>query len=75
MSLAASADGDALVAAFKGNDRLVVDYLTEEFLSGVSDQDRDRLLRTSILDRLSAPLVDALCDSIDGAEGCARLRA
>lgn len=68
MSLAASTDGNAFVAAFQGDDRLVVDYLTEEFLSGISEQDRDRLVRTSILDRLNAPLIDALCDSTDGAE-------
>ncbi len=68
MSLAASADGDAFIAAFQGDDRLVVDYLTEEFLSGISTADRDRLLRTSVLDRLCGPLIDAVCETTDGSE-------
>ncbi len=68
MSLAASVDGDAFIAAFQGDDRLVVDYLTEEFLSGISAADRDRLLRTSILDRLCGPLIDAVCETTDGSE-------
>ncbi len=66
MSLAASPDADAFVAAFQGDDRLVVDYLTEEFLSSISTEDRDRLLRTSILNKMCGPLVDALCDTADG---------
>src|SRR5690606_18407599 len=33
MSLAASNDGDEFVASFQGDDRLVVEYLTDEFLS------------------------------------------
>ncbi len=66
ISLAGSADVDGFVAAFQGDDRLVVDYLTEEFLSGTSPEDRDRLLRTSILDRLSGPLIDAVCATTDG---------
>jgi LuxR family maltose regulon positive regulatory protein len=68
MSLAASGDGDAFVAAFQGDDRLVVDYLTEEFLSGISPEDRDRLLQTAILGRLSGPLVDAVCGTSDGSD-------
>lgn len=67
MSLADSADADAFVAAFQGDDRLVADYLTDEFLSGVSPEDRNRLVRTSILDRLAGPLVDAVCDTTDSA--------
>ncbi len=68
MSLAASDDGDAFVASFQGDDRLVVEYLTDEFLSGVADHDRDRLLQTSVLDRMCGPLVDAVCDTTDGTE-------
>ncbi len=67
MSLADSADADAFVAAFQGDDRLVADYLTDEFLSGISPEDRQRLVRTSILDRLTGPLIDAVCDTTDGA--------
>lgn len=67
MSLADSTDTDAFVAAFQGDDRLVADYLTDEFLSAIPREERDRLVRTSILDRLTGPLVDALCDTTDGA--------
>ena len=66
MSLADSADADAFVAAFQGDDRLVADYLTDEFLAGTSPEGRDRLVRTSILDRVTGPLIDAVCDTTDG---------
>ena len=75
MSLASSEDADAFVAAFRGDDRLVVDYLTEELLAGVSPEDRERLLRTSILERLSGPLVDAVCEITDGSEWLRHLAA
>lgn len=66
MSLASATDHDSFVAAFQGDDRLVVDYLSDEFLSGISAEDRNRLLRTSVLDRLCGPLVDSVCDVSDG---------
>lgn len=69
MSLASGSDPDGFVASFQGDDRLVVDYLTDEFLAGLAADDRIRLLRTSILDRLSGPLVDALCDDDGGEDG------
>ncbi|MEM7273713.1 MAG: LuxR C-terminal-related transcriptional regulator [Actinomycetota bacterium] len=75
MSLADSEDADAFVAAFQGDDRLVVEYLTEEFLGGVSPDDRERLLRTSILERLSGPLIDAVCEITDGGDWLRRLVA
>ncbi len=68
MSLAASDDGDAFVASFQGDDRLVVEYLSDEFLSGVTDHDRTRLLQTSVLARMCGPLIDAVCDTTDGAQ-------
>jgi LuxR family maltose regulon positive regulatory protein len=73
ISLADSTDTDAFVAAFQGDDRLVVDYLTEEFLTGLRPDDRHRLLQTSILERLSGPLIDAVCDTSDGARWLGRL--
>jgi LuxR family maltose regulon positive regulatory protein len=67
LSLRASADRDAFVHAFQGDDRLVVDYLTEEYLSQVDEADRMRMMRTAILDRMCGPLIDAVCDTSDGA--------
>ena len=75
MTLAESTDGDAFVAAFQGDDRLIVEYLTEEFLAGLPPDDRERLLRTSILERLSGPLIDAVCDTTDGGVWLRRLAA
>ncbi|NNE97124.1 MAG: AAA family ATPase [Acidimicrobiales bacterium] len=66
LSLAGAVDRDAFVEDFRGDDRLVVDYLTDEFLSQASQGDRHRYLTTSILDELSGPLVDAVCDCDDG---------
>ncbi len=75
ISLADSTDADAFVAAFQGDDRLVVDYLTEEFLAGLVPDDRHRLLQTSILERLSGPLIDAVCGTNDGAGWLRRMAA
>lgn len=67
LSLRASDDNDAFVHAFQGDDRLVVDYLTDEYLSQVDDTDRTRMMRTAILDRMCGPLIDAVCGTSDGA--------
>jgi len=66
LSLNGSDDTEAFVEAFQGDDRLVVDYLTDEFLAGIDEIDHDRLLKTAILERMSGPLVDAVCATSDG---------
>ena len=66
LSLGDSQDATRFIHEFHGDDQLVVDYLTDEFLAGVSDVHRQRLLATSILEQLSGSLVDALNDSSDG---------
>ncbi len=75
LSLASAQDRSGVVAAFRGDDRLVVDYLSEEFLSQQESGDRDRLLRTSVLERFSAPLVDAVCGTDDGWAWLRRMAA
>jgi LuxR family maltose regulon positive regulatory protein len=50
------------VELFSGSHRHVIDYLAEEVLSQQSDDIRDFLCQTSILDRLAAPL----CDEVTG---------
>ena len=67
LSLRASDDHDAFVQAFQGDDRLVVDYLTDEYLSQIDEADRTRMMRTSILHRMCGPLIDAVCGTSDGA--------
>lgn len=66
---------DSFVADFAGNDRLVADYLMSEVLERVPAPVREFLLRTSVLDRLCAPLCDALMKA-DRAKprGTGRLR-
>ncbi|MDX1522551.1 MAG: AAA family ATPase, partial [Anaerolineae bacterium] len=51
---------EAFVANFTGSHRFVLDYLIEEALSQQPEPVRNFLLATSILDRLSEPLCDAV---------------
>ena len=67
LSLERSADPARFVEAFRGDDQLVVGYLSDELLAATPDDDRRRLLETSVLDRLSGPLVDAVTGSSDGS--------
>jgi LuxR family maltose regulon positive regulatory protein len=60
LSLRGRADRSAFIATFAGDDRYIVDYLAEEVLSRQLSHVRDFLLRTSILDRLSGPLCQAV---------------
>ena len=50
------------IEAFAGNHRHVVDYLSAEVLAGLPDEMRAFLLHTSVLERLCAPLCDAVTD-------------
>jgi LuxR family maltose regulon positive regulatory protein len=47
-------------ASFTGDDRYIADYLIEEVLQRQPEPVRDFLLKTSILERLSAPLCTAV---------------
>jgi len=60
LSLRGQADVAGFVAAFTGSHRYVLDYLAEEVLERQSEQVRAFLLETSVLDRLSGPLCDAV---------------
>jgi LuxR family maltose regulon positive regulatory protein len=48
------------IAAFTGSHHFVLDYLVEEILQRQPEHVRSFLLQTSILDRLSGPLCDAV---------------
>jgi LuxR family maltose regulon positive regulatory protein len=56
------------VEHFGGSYRHVIDYLAEEVLAQQRDEIRDFLCRTSILDRLTAPLCDAVTGRSDSKE-------
>lgn len=75
LSLQRRGDPHTFVDSFGGDDRLVVDYLTDELLDILTDQDRDVLVSSSVVDRLCGPLVDQLTGRDDGARWLARLAA
>src|SRR5215210_3253641 len=53
-------DVAGFIASFTGSNRHVVDYLAEEVLGRQPEELRTFLLRTSILDRMRAPLCNAI---------------
>jgi ATP/maltotriose-dependent transcriptional regulator MalT len=67
LSLRSSADPRAFVDAFAGDDRHVADFLTSEVLARVDPELRAFLTQTSILDRFTAPLCDAVRGRDDAA--------
>src|SRR5215207_1990596 len=66
-------DIPGFVRAFSGSHRDVLDFLTEEVLERQSEQMRAFLLETSILQRLTGELCDAVTDRDDGQEALERL--
>ena len=65
LSMQGRDDVAGFIAGFAGDDRYIVDYLVEEVLQRQPDHVRTFLLQTSILDRLSGPL----CDAVTGQDG------
>ncbi len=59
-------DPQTFFDAFAGNDRFIADYLAEEVLARQTPAVRDFLLRTAILERLSAPLCAATLANAPG---------
>jgi LuxR family maltose regulon positive regulatory protein len=66
LSLRGRSDIAGFVAAFSGSHRYILDYLTEEVLDGQPEQVREFLLETSVLERLSGGLCDAVTGRDDG---------
>ena len=65
LSLQGREDVAAFIAGFAGDDRYIVDFLAEEVLQRQPEHVQQFLLQTSILDRLSGPL----CDAVTGQDG------
>ena len=59
------------IEAFTGSNRFVLDYLADEVLTRQPATVRDFLLRTSLLDRLTGPL----CEAVTGQPGGAAMLA
>ncbi len=60
LSLQGRADVTDFLTAFSGTHRFVLDYLSEEVFSRQPTSVQSFLLHTSVLDRLSGPLCDAM---------------
>jgi LuxR family maltose regulon positive regulatory protein len=65
LSLRGHVDVAGFVAAFSGSHRFVLDYLADEVLDGQPGEVRAFLLETSVLERLSGEL----CDAVTGRAG------
>ena len=73
LSLQGRDDVAAFIAGFAGDDRYIVDFLAEEVLQRQPGQVQQFLLQTSILDRLSGRLCDAVTGQDDGKARLAAL--
>jgi LuxR family maltose regulon positive regulatory protein len=60
ISMQGHQDATSFIKSFTGSHHFVLDYLVEEVLHQQSESVQTFLLRTSILDRLSGPLCDAV---------------
>ena len=65
LSMQGRDDVAGFIAGFAGDDRYIVDYLAEEVLQRQPEHVQHFLLQTSVLDRLSGPL----CDAVTGQNG------
>jgi LuxR family maltose regulon positive regulatory protein len=65
ISLREAEDRPAFFRVFSGEHPFIADYLTDEVLASLPEGVRIFLLRTSILERLSAPL----CEAVSGLTG------
>ena len=68
LSMRGTEDRDAFVATFGGSNRHVYDYLTEQVLSSLEEDTLQFMLATSILDRVSGALADALTEKTGSAQ-------
>jgi LuxR family transcriptional regulator, maltose regulon positive regulatory protein len=66
-------DVSGFVETFSGSNRHILDFLAEEVLERQPEGVREFLLETSVLERMSAPLCDALTGRNDGQQMLERL--
>ena len=69
LSLQKRKDAHAFVESFGGSNRYLVDLLGEEVIPALPEEEREFLLKTSILSRMSGPL----CDAVTGTKGSGKL--
>jgi LuxR family maltose regulon positive regulatory protein len=68
LSMQGRKDIPSFIAAFTGSHRYILDYLIEEVFQRQPADVQDFLLKTSILDRLTAPLCNAITEREDSRE-------
>ncbi len=68
LSIRTTNDVTAFIDSFGGGTRHIFDYLIEEVVDRQPPDIRDFLLRTSVLDRLTGPLCDAITGRDDSQE-------
>ena len=68
LSMQGREDISGFIAAFAGSNRYIFDYLTEEVLHCQPENVRTFLLQTSIFERLSGSLCNAVTGRADGQE-------
>ncbi|MCP4936084.1 MAG: tetratricopeptide repeat protein, partial [bacterium] len=73
LSMQGRADTTSFIAAFTGSHRFVLDYLLEEVMQSQPEHMRNFLLQTSLFDRLSGSLCDAVTGQRDGRAMLERL--
>jgi len=66
ISMQGRTDISNFIQSFTGSHHFVIDYLVEEVLKHQPEHIHDFLLQTSILDRLTGPLCDAITSQEDG---------
>jgi LuxR family maltose regulon positive regulatory protein len=69
LSLEGKEDVHGSIASFGGSNRYILDLLGEEVLAGLPERDREFMLMTSVLSRMTGPL----CDAVVGREGSGAL--
>jgi LuxR family transcriptional regulator, maltose regulon positive regulatory protein len=62
LSLQGREDKRDLIASFEGSNRYIVDLLAEEVMGSLSEEVKEFLLMTSVLNRLTASLCNAVVD-------------
>jgi len=65
LALSESSDPGRALSRFAGDDRIVADYLQEEFLLPASGRELEFLRRASVLERMSGELCDSVLDRSD----------
>ena len=73
LSLRDETDVRGAVSRFGGDDRLVADYLRDEYLTPLGPARAAFLTRTSVLESLSGPLCDAVLESSESGRTLAEL--